>query len=32
MIIGIDLIFDGAALIGFAGAIRSLPKLQSKGA
>jgi uncharacterized membrane protein HdeD (DUF308 family) len=32
MVIGIDLIFDGAALIGFAGAIHSLPKLQSKGA
>ena len=25
MIIGIDLIFDGAALIGFASAIHSLP-------
>jgi uncharacterized membrane protein HdeD (DUF308 family) len=32
MVIGIDLIFDGGALIGFAGAIHSLPKLQSKGA
>ena len=28
--IGIDLIFDGAALTGFAAAIRSLPKVQSK--
>jgi uncharacterized membrane protein HdeD (DUF308 family) len=27
--IGIDLIFDGAALAGFAGAIHSLPKLQA---
>lgn len=27
--IGIDLIFDGAALIGFAGAIHSLPKAQT---
>ena len=27
--IGIDLIFDGAALTGFAGAIHSLPKLQA---
>lgn len=26
--IGIDLIFDGAALVGFAGAIHSLPKAQ----
>jgi len=25
MIIGIDLIFDGASLVGFAAAIRSLP-------
>lgn len=32
MVIGIDLIFDGAALIGFAGAIHSLPKFQSKAA
>ena len=32
MVIGIDLIFDGAALIGFAGAIHTLPKLQSKAA
>ncbi|MGA7560933.1 MAG: HdeD family acid-resistance protein [Terriglobales bacterium] len=28
--IGIDLIFDGAALVGFAGAIRSLPKAQGR--
>lgn len=28
MVIGIDLIFDGAALIGFAVAIRSLPEVQ----
>jgi uncharacterized membrane protein HdeD (DUF308 family) len=28
MAIGIDLIFDGAALSGFAGAIHSLPKIQ----
>jgi uncharacterized membrane protein HdeD (DUF308 family) len=27
--IGIDLIFDGVALVGFAGAIHSLPKMQS---
>jgi uncharacterized membrane protein HdeD (DUF308 family) len=32
MVIGIDLIFDGAALIGFAGAIHSLPKVQGKAA
>ena len=32
MVIGIDLIFDGAALVGFAGAIHSLPKMQSKAA
>jgi uncharacterized membrane protein HdeD (DUF308 family) len=30
--IGVDLIFDGAALIGFAGAIRSLPKAQTGAA
>jgi len=31
--IGIDLIFDGAALVGFAGAIHSLPKTtQAKAA
>jgi uncharacterized membrane protein HdeD (DUF308 family) len=27
--IGIDLIFDGAALVGFAGAIHSLPQVQA---
>jgi uncharacterized membrane protein HdeD (DUF308 family) len=33
MVIGIDLIFDGAALAGFAGALRSLPsKVQSRAA
>ena len=30
--IGIDLIFDGASLIGFATAIRSLPKLELRKA
>jgi len=30
--IGINLIFDGAALAGFAGAIHSLPKVQTKTA
>jgi uncharacterized membrane protein HdeD (DUF308 family) len=30
MVIGIDLIFDGAALVGFAGAIHSLPTMQTK--
>ncbi len=30
--IGIDLIFDGAALTGFAAAINSLPKVQTKAA
>ena len=30
--IGIDLIFDGAALTGFAGAIHSLPKVQTRTA
>jgi uncharacterized membrane protein HdeD (DUF308 family) len=30
--IGIDLIFDGAALTGFAGAIQSLPKVQTRTA
>jgi hypothetical protein len=30
--IGIDLIFDGAALAGFAGAIQSLPKVQTRTA
>jgi uncharacterized membrane protein HdeD (DUF308 family) len=32
MAIGIDLIFDGAALLGFAGAIHSLPKAQVRAA
>ena len=32
VIIGVDLIFDGASLAGFAGAIRSLPKVQSSAA
>jgi uncharacterized membrane protein HdeD (DUF308 family) len=32
MVIGIDLIFDGAALVGFAGAIHSLPAVQLRGA
>jgi uncharacterized membrane protein HdeD (DUF308 family) len=30
VVIGVDLIFDGAALAGFAGAIHSLPKVQSR--
>ncbi len=30
MAIGIDLIFDGGALIGFAGALRSLPELKPR--
>jgi len=30
--IGIDLVFDGASLVGFAGAIHSLPKVQSRAA
>ena len=30
--IGIDLIFDGAALVGFAGAIHSLPKMHAGAA
>jgi uncharacterized membrane protein HdeD (DUF308 family) len=30
--IGIDLVFDGASLVGFAGAIHSLPKVQSTAA
>lgn len=30
--IGIDLIFDGASLIGFATAIHSLPKLELRKA
>jgi hypothetical protein len=32
MVIGIDLIFDGASLIGFLTAIRSLPNLQVRRA
>ncbi len=32
IVIGIDLIFDGAALTGFAGAIHSLPKVQGRDA
>jgi|SRR5215469_4647845 len=32
LLIGIDLIFDGASLVGFAAAISSLPKLQSRRA
>lgn len=28
IVIGVDLIFDGAALVGFAKAIQSLPKVQ----
>jgi uncharacterized membrane protein HdeD (DUF308 family) len=32
MAIGIDLIFDGSALVGFAAAIQSLPKLQASAA
>lgn len=31
VVIGVDLIFDGAALIGFAGAIHSLPEVQPQG-
>lgn len=30
--IGVDLIFDGAALVGFAAAIQSLPKVQARTA
>ena len=30
--IGIDLVVDGASLVGFAGAIHSLPKVQSRAA
>jgi uncharacterized membrane protein HdeD (DUF308 family) len=30
--IGIDLVFDGASLVGFAGAIHSLPKAESRTA
>jgi len=32
IVIGIDLIFDGSALVGFAGAIHSLPELQRRAA
>lgn len=32
MVIGIDLIFDGAPLVGFAGAIHSLPRVESRAA
>ena len=32
MVIGIDLLFDGAALVGFAGAIHSLPTVQTRAA
>ena len=32
MVIGIDLVFDGAALVGFAAAIHSLPTLQTRAA
>ena len=32
IVIGVDLIFDGAALAGFAGALNSLPKMQSSKA
>jgi uncharacterized membrane protein HdeD (DUF308 family) len=32
IVIGVDLIFDGASLAGFAGAIHSLPKVQSRAA
>jgi hypothetical protein len=32
MVIGIDLVFDGAALVGFAGAIHSLPTVQTRAA
>ena len=32
MAIGIDLIFDGSALVGFAGAIHSLPKAEPRAA
>ena len=30
--IGVDLIFDGGALVGFAGAIHSLPKAEGRTA
>jgi len=32
VVIGVDLIFDGSALVGFAGAIHSLPTVQRKAA
>jgi uncharacterized membrane protein HdeD (DUF308 family) len=32
VVIGIDLIFDGASLVGFASAIQSLPKVQKRAA
>jgi len=32
VVIGVDLIFDGGALIGFAGAIHSLPQVQQRTA
>ena len=32
VVIGVDLIFDGAALVGFAGAIHSLPEVQHRAA
>jgi uncharacterized membrane protein HdeD (DUF308 family) len=32
VVIGIDLIFDGASLVGFAGAIHSLPRLEQRRA
>ena len=32
VVIGVDLLFDGASLIGFAGAIHSLPDVQSRTA
>jgi len=32
VVIGIDLIFDGASLVGFAGAIHSLPQIQQRKA
>jgi uncharacterized membrane protein HdeD (DUF308 family) len=30
VVVGVDLIFDGSALLGFAGAIQSLPKVQQR--
>ena len=32
VVIGVDLIFDGSALVGFAGAIHSLPNVERKAA